>query len=77
MRGEGVGGEVAAVMPRGWLGTGSRRLGPWLVAILVALARKYEPSAVLAAVNIGGLGAAWLVFLPWAAGEKILAFQLA
>jgi hypothetical protein len=30
-------------------------------------------------LNVGGMGAAqaaWLVFLPWASGEKLLAFQL-
>jgi hypothetical protein len=42
----------------------------------------YMPVVLLVAsipVNIGGFGAAqaaWLVFLPWESGERILAFQL-
>ena len=52
------------------------------LAIPLASFATYMPVVLLVTslpFNVGGLGAAqaaWLVFLPWAAGEKLLAFQI-
>lgn len=52
------------------------------LAIPLASFATYMPVVLLVTslpFNVGGIGAAqaaWLLFLPWAAGEKLLAFQL-
>jgi len=52
------------------------------LTIPLAVFATYMPIIILATslpFNIGGIGAAqaaWLVFLPWASGEHLLAFQL-
>jgi hypothetical protein len=69
--------DIGAVVLIAW--TAARAFG---ISIPLAAFATYMPVILLASslpISVAGFGAAqaaWLVFLPWAPGEQILAFQL-